>query len=76
MFAIISFLNGCFHHSVLECILTAIHFSDFLKYNDTDGTFCVLNIDRSYLNYEEIIKQNLFPKLNRMTVEKLISYIS
>ena len=75
--AIISFLNGCFHHSIFECTLTSIHFNDFLKIPEVAAKgFCMMNIDETFNNYITHVLSDLVPFLNAHTVQRITSELT
>ena len=50
------FLNGCFHHSAFECVLSVLHFKKFLEEKDLNKYF-KFYVDESILDYENIAEQ-------------------
>jgi hypothetical protein len=50
------FLNGCFHHSAFECLLSVLHFKKFLEEKDLNKDF-EFYIDERILDYETITEQ-------------------
>lgn len=73
IFASIAFLNGCFHHSVFECVLAALHLKRKLieKYGSNYTKYFNLEIDHAYLDYENIIKEKILSRIKKEKSEKI-----